>query len=135
MRAPRILISPGQRLINLKGWPILGFIIGFAAVFWLFPAGIPAPYAEYLSLAGLAGIDSALGGIRAGSEHRFRSDVFVSGLILNIVISLGLVYFGSLIGVNDLYLAAVVVLGGRIFTNLSVIRRHWLDKQPAGVAQ
>ena len=38
-----------------------------------------------------------------------------------------LAYLGDLIGVS-LYLAAAVVLGGRIFLNLSLIRRYWLTQ-------
>jgi len=79
----------------------------------------------------LAGLDSVFGGIRAGVEKRFRSDVFLSGFLVNMVLAVLLVYLGTVIGVPDLYLAAVVALGGRMFLNLSVIRRHWLERHPA----
>jgi len=69
-----------------------------------------------------------VGGIRAGVEHRFRSDVFISGFVVNMVLAVLLVYLGTVIGVDELYLAAVVTLGGRMFVNLSVIRRHWLER-------
>jgi len=78
----------------------------------------------------LAGADSVVGGIRAGVEKRFRSDVFLSGVLVNMVLTVALVYLGDQIGVRELYLAAVVTLGGRIFLNLSVIRRHWLETHP-----
>jgi small basic protein len=78
----------------------------------------------------LAGLDSVFGGIRAGVEHRFRSDVFLSGFLVNMILAVLLVYVGTEIGVRDLYLAAVVTLGGRMFLNLSMIRRDWLDRYP-----
>lgn len=111
-------------------WPILGFTVGFAATFFVFRAGVPLPAAGYLSLAVLAGLDSVFGGIRAGVERRFQSDVFLSGFLVNMLLAVLLVYLGQKIGVPDLYLAAVVTLGGRMFLNLSVIRRHWLEKSP-----
>jgi small basic protein len=91
---------------------------------------VPLDVAPYLSLAVLAGLDSVFGGIRAGVEHRFRSDVFLSGFLVNMILAVLLVYVGTEIGVRDLYLAAVVTLGGRMFLNLSVIRRDWLDRHP-----
>jgi small basic protein len=95
------------------------------------PAPIPVPYdyASYLSLATLAGLDSILGGIRAGLEGKFRNDIFLSGFIVNMVVAVLLAALGDQIGVEGLYLAAVVTLGGRIFWNLSVIRRHLLDRR------
>jgi small basic protein len=101
----------------------------------LWQKGVWLPWAEYLSLAVVAGLDSVFGGIRAGVERRFRSDVFLSGFLVNMVLTVLLVYLGSVIGVGDLYLAAVVTLGGRIFLNLSVIRRHWLERHPVRAEQ
>ena len=111
-------------------WPIAAFLIGFAGAYLLWAQGVPLPAAAYLSLAVLAGLDSVLGGIRAGVERKFRSDVFLSGFLVNMLLAVVLVYVGDKIGVKDLYLAAVVTLGGRMFLNLSVIRRHWLERPP-----
>lgn len=135
MRAPRLLLSPGQRLAVLKGWPLLGCALGFTLAWFAWPGGVPAPWAEYVSLAALSGLDSALGGARAGAEHRFRRDVFVSGLCMNMLLSVGLIWIGSMIGVTDLYLAAVVVLGTRIFNNVAMMRRHIIDQISAGASQ
>jgi small basic protein len=116
-----------------KLWiPIIGFLFGFAVFYTFRPEGVPFQVAEYLSLAVLAGLDSVFGGVRAGVERRFRGDVFLSGFLVNMILAVLLVYLGTVIGVTDLYLAAVVTLGGRIFLNLSVIRRHWLEKHPEG---
>jgi small basic protein len=128
---PTAMAAPTTRRqrTNKTIWPIAAFIVAFAGTYatrW----SMPLEWAEYLSLAVLAGIDSVFGGIRAGVERRFRSDVFLSGFLVNMLLAVLLVYLGAKIGVGDLYLAAVVTLGGRIFLNLSVIRRHWLEKPP-----
>jgi small basic protein len=107
--------------------PVVGFLIGFFAI-WYKGIVIPSAYASYISLAAIAGIDTILGGLRAGLESRFESDVFLSGFIVNTIMAALLAYFGDQIGVPDLYLAAVVVLGWRIFLNLSLIRRHALGR-------
>jgi small basic protein len=45
------------------------------------------------------------------------------------LVAVFLAVLGDQIGVEGLYLAAVVTLGGRAFMNLSVIRRHLLDRR------
>ena len=109
------------------GWlPVLGVVVGFL-VAYLIKVPVPADYASYLSLAALAGLDSIFGGIRAGIEGKFHDDIFISGFLVNTLLAATLAYIGDQIGV-DLLLAAVVVLGGRVFLNLSLIRRYWLTK-------
>jgi len=115
---------------NKIWWPIAGFVVSFGIALSVWREGVPFAVADYLSLAVLAGLDSVFGGIRAGVERRFRGDVFLSGFLVNMVLAVLLVYMGAQIGVPDLYLAAVVTLGGRIFLNLSVIRRHSLERHP-----
>lgn len=123
--------TPGQRLRTHRvWWPVVGFVVGFVVAYRQWKEGVPLWVAGYLSLAVLAGLDSVFGGIRAGVERRFRSDVFLSGFLVNMVLAVALVYLGTVIGVPDVHLAAVVTLGGRIFLNLSVIRRHWLERHP-----
>jgi small basic protein len=113
--------------------PFLGLVLGLLTGYYAF-AGIAVPqdlagaYAPYLSLAALAGLDTLLGGIRAGIEGRFQDDIFVSGFLLNTLLAAGLAYLGDKIGV-DLFLAAVVALGTRAFLNLSLIRRYYLNKR------
>jgi small basic protein len=108
--------------------PILGFLVGFLVVLRL-PTEVPYDYGSYLSLATLAGMDSIFGGIRAGLDGKFRNDIFLSGFVVNMVLAVLLAFLGDQIGVTDLYLAAVVTLGGRIFLNLSLIRRQWLERR------
>ena len=105
--------------------PIAGLVLGFL-VYWL-PVKVPSDYAPYLSLATLAGLDSIFGGIRAGIEGKFHDDIFISGFVMNTLLAAGLAYLGDQIGV-DIYMAAVVVLGWRVFLNLSLIRRYWLTQ-------
>ena len=113
-------------------WPVLGLFGGMVAGWLGFQRMQVAPelasaYAPYLSLATLAGLDTLLGGIRAGIEGRFQDDIFISGFVLNTLLAAALAYLGDRIGV-DLFLAAVVALGGRVFLNLSLIRRYYLTK-------
>ena len=106
--------------------PITGLIVGFCVVYFS-GTKVPAEWGSYLSLATLAGLDSICGGIRAGIEGKFHDDIFISGFLANVLLSTLLAYLGDQIGV-DLFLAAVVVLGGRVFLNLSLIRRYWLTQ-------
>jgi len=106
--------------------PILGLIIGLA-IGWFSPFSIPAEYSKYLSVAILAALDSVLGGIRAAQEDHFDSVVFLSGFFTNILLAGILAYVGDRIGV-DLFLAAVVAFGVRLFNNLAIIRRHLIKR-------
>ena len=106
--------------------PFIGLIIGFQ-IYWVPGIRVPADYAAYLSLATLAGLDSICGGIRAGIEGKFHDDIFISGFVVNTFLAALLAYLGDQIGI-DLLLAAVVALGGRVFLNLSLIRRYWLTQ-------
>jgi small basic protein len=106
----------------------LGLLVGWIALTWLqVPGELAGVYAPYLSLATLAAVDTVLGGVRAGIEGRFQDDIFVSGFVLNTLLAAGLAFLGDRIGV-DLFLAAVVALGSRVFLNLSLIRRYYLTK-------
>jgi small basic protein len=121
----------------MSAWlPLAGVVGGFAVGYGAFalmnvPADVATAYAPYLSLATLAGLDTVLGGVRAGIEGRFQDDIFVSGFLLNTLLAAGLAYLGDKIGV-DLFLAAVVALGTRVFLNLSLIRRYYLTKAALG---
>ncbi len=107
--------------------PVVGLIFGFAVVYAL-PIGVPGGIAAYISLATLSAMDTMLGGIRSSMEGKFQADVFASGFLANTLLAALLAYIGDQIGV-DLFLAAVVALGGRMFLNLSLIRRFWLTQR------
>lgn len=105
---------------------LIGFISGIMLGSF-FPLMLPADYVRYLSVAILACLDTVLGGLRALVEHKFDNVVFLSGFFANSLLAVILVYFGDNVGV-DLYLAAVVVFGVRVFQNLAVLRRVLVDR-------
>ncbi|MGR6836182.1 small basic family protein [Syntrophomonas erecta] len=101
---------------------LLGLVIGFQM-----PILLPALFAKYMSIAVLAALDSVFGGIRAYMEDGFDNTIFISGFVVNTILAAGLAYLGDRLGV-ELYMAAVVVFGVRIFQNLGIIRRYLLKK-------
>jgi len=101
---------------------LIGLIIGFHM-----PVLLPVVYAKYMSVAVLAALDSVFGGIRAYMEDGFDNTIFLSGVFVNTLLAAGLAYLGDRLGV-ELYLAAVVVFGVRLFQNLGIIRRYLLKK-------
>jgi small basic protein len=58
-------------------------------------------------------------------EEKFNSSIFLSGFATNAVVGGLLTFVGDRLGV-DLYLAAVITFGVRIFQNLAAIRRDLL---------
>ena len=106
--------------------PVLGLICG-ALLGSIISLQIPITYAKYLSIAVLASMDSVLGGSRSAIEGRFSSLVLLSGLVCNALATAALAYLGDRLGV-DLYTAAIIVFGIRIFTNLSAIRHLLMAK-------
>ncbi len=106
--------------------PLLGLILGLA-IGYVSPFSVPIEYAKYLSVGILAALDSVLGGIRSAQEDHFDSTVFLTGFFSNMLLAAFLAYVGDRIGV-DLYLAAVVAFGVRLFQNLGSIRRHLIKK-------
>lgn len=106
--------------------PLLGMVLGLV-IGWFSPFTVPVEYSKYLSVGILAALDSVFGGIRAAQEEHFDSKVFLTGFFTNIMLAGLLAYVGDRIGV-DLYLAAVVAFGVRLFNNLAIIRRHLLKR-------
>lgn len=105
---------------------ILAAIIVGAIVGIFLPINIPTAYAKYISVSFLAGLDSVLGAFRAGRKGNFNFVIFSSGFVINALLAALLTMMGDRIGV-DLYIAAIVVFGGRIFDNLAFIRRDLLS--------
>ena len=101
---------------------IFGILLGSIVTFQ-----IPLVMAKYLSIAVLAALDSALGGIRCIFESNFNGLILLSGFISNALLAAFLAFLGDQLNV-DLYLAAVFVFGIRIFQNLSSIRHYVLEK-------
>ena len=100
--------------------PLMGLILGLLAGS-LFTVAMPAIIAKYLSIAVLASLDSLLGGWRAVLEDTFDGAILISGFFANALLAAGLAYLGDLLGL-DLYLAAVITFGIRIFGNLGSLR-------------
>lgn len=98
---------------------VLGIILGFSL-----KVSIPATYTKYFGIAILAALDSTFGGLRASLEKKFNDKLFISGFFSNTLMAAFIVYVGDRIGVQELYLAAVVAFGVRLFQNLALIRRH-----------
>lgn len=105
---------------------ILGLLVGIIlGVVW--KINIPEKFSPYMSVAILACLDSVFGAIRAALSKNFRADIFISGFFGNAVLAAALAYLGDKMGV-PIYLAAVIVFGGRVFDNFAIIRRLILEK-------
>jgi small basic protein len=106
--------------------PIVALAVGILVGAFL-NAGVDPRFSIYFGIACLAGLDTVCGGVRSGLEGKFRNDVFVTGFVSNVLIAFFLAWLGDRIGIN-LYVAVAFVLGARLFTNLSLIRRSALTK-------
>jgi small basic protein len=106
--------------------PVLGLLAGILLGV-VFSFSIPADYARYTAIAILAAIDSILGAARSEMESTYDNQIFVTGLVSNMVLAGLLTYLGDRLGV-DLYIAAIVAFGVRIFNNLAIIRRYILTR-------
>ena len=104
---------------------IVGCLIG--ALIGLNSPIIPYTYSGYLAIAIIAALDSVFGGISAILNKKFDLKVFISGFFGNAILSILLTYLGQKLNV-DIYLAAIVVFVGRMFNNLAIIRRYYLER-------
>ena len=100
---------------------ILGAIVGINAPI------ISYSYSSYLAIAIIAALDSVFGGITGTLKGEFNFKVFISGFFCNSILSMLLTYLGNKLNV-DIYLAAIVVFVGRMFINLTIIRKYYIDK-------
>ncbi len=100
---------------------ILGAIIGTNAPI------ISYTYSSYLAIAIIAALDSVFGGITSVIKKNFNLKIFITGFFGNAILSILLTILGQKLNV-DIYLAAIVVFVGRMFTNLAIIRRYYIDK-------
>lgn len=100
---------------------ILGAIIGINAPM------ISYTYSSYLAICIIAALDSVFGGITSVIKKRFDLEIFITGFFGNAILSILLTILGQKLNV-DIYLAAIVVFVGRMFNNLGIIRRYYVDK-------
>jgi small basic protein len=106
--------------------PVLGLLIG-VAIGTVFSLTIPAQYSRYTAMALLAALDSVLGAVRAELDGKFDNRIFLTGFFVNIILAGTLTYLGDRLGV-ELYIAAIVAFGVRMFNNLAIIRRQLLER-------
>lgn len=106
---------------------ILGLVIGIV-IGLILPAKFAPPmmYSTYVSVAFLAGLDSVIGAIRGGIEGRFNLALFVSGFFTNVFVATFITWMGDRLGV-DLYMAAIITFGVRLFNNFGFIRRDIME--------
>jgi len=90
---------------------------------------VPVGLLTYVGVIVLAAIDACLGGIKAALEHSFNDKDFITGFLTNALMAAFIVFVGDRIGVRELYLAAVVAFGLRIFDNLGTIRELVFRRQ------
>lgn len=100
---------------------MLGIILGMNAPM------ISYTYSSYLAISVIAALDSVFGGITSVIKKNFDLKIFITGFFGNAILSILLTILGQKLNV-DIYLAAIVVFVGRMFTNLAIIRRYYVDK-------
>ena len=104
---------------------LIGCIVG--AIVGVNVPIISYTYSGYLAIAIIAALDSVFGGITSIIKKNFDMKIFISGFFGNAILSILLTYLGQKLNV-DIYLAAIVVFVGRMFTNLAIIRRYYVEK-------
>lgn len=107
---------------------ILGAILGINAPI------ISYTYSTYLAIAVIAALDSVFGGISSVLKRNFDLKIFLSGFFVNSILSILLTFLGQKLNV-DIYLAAIFVFISRMFNNLTIIRRHYIEKWSAKIEQ
>lgn len=99
----------------------IGIIVGnFAPI-------ISYTYSGYLAIAIVAALDSVFGGVASSLNKKFDMGIFLSGFFGNAILAILLAYLGQRLNV-DIYLVAIFVFVSRMFNNLGVIRRFYLEK-------
>ena len=103
---------------------ILGCIIGAIV-------GINAPiisytYSTFLAIGVIAALDSVLGGVSSILNKNFDFKIFISGFFCNSILAMLLTYLGQRLNV-DIYLAAIFVFVSRMFLNLTIIRKYYIE--------
>ena len=100
---------------------ILGAVLGMNAPI------ISYTYSSYLAIAVIAALDTVFGGIASVIKKNFDLKIFISGFFGNAILAILLTILGQKLNV-DIYLAAIVVFVWRMFMNLGIIRRYYVDK-------
>ncbi|WP_018143658.1 small basic family protein [Alloscardovia criceti] len=102
---------------------VLGIIVGVVVGIFV-KTDVPVWLQPYLPIMVVAALDALLGAGRSFFERNFSDRVFIISFLSNVITAALLVYIGTLLGVSSqLTTAVIVVLGIRIFSNVSAIRR------------
>jgi len=104
---------------------IVGCILG--AIFGMNAPMISYTYSTYLAIAVIAALDSVFGGISSVLRKNFDLKIFLSGFFVNSILSILLTILGQKLNV-DIYLATIFVFISRMFNNLTIIRRYYVEK-------
>ena len=105
---------------------VLGAIVGLNAPM------ISYTYSSYLAIAIIAALYSVFGGIASVINKKFDMKIFISGFFGNAILAILLTVLGEKLNV-DIYLAAIVVFVWRMFMNLGIIRRYYVEKWTAKI--
>ena len=114
-----------QEVITIFGAITLGCVVG--TLIGINMPMISYTYSGYLAIAIIAALDSVFGGIASTLKKNFDLKIFVSGFFGNAILAMLLTYLGQKLNV-DIYLAAIVVFVGRMFNNLGIIRRYYIER-------
>lgn len=107
---------------------ILGVVVGLNAPM------ISYTYSSYLAIAIIAALDSVFGGIASVINKRFDMKIFISGFFGNAILAILLTVLGEKLNI-DIYLAAIIVFVGRMFINLGIIRRYYVEKWAGNIKE
>ena len=111
---------------------IIGCVIG--AIIGINAPTISYTYSSYLAIAIVAALDSVFGGIASVINKKFDIKIFISGFFGNAILAILLTILGQKLNV-DIYLAAIVVFVWRMFSNLGIIRRYYVEKWTEKIEQ
>ena len=118
-----IVSEGGNKMIFIA--IVIGCILG--ALIGMNVPMISYTYSSYLAIAIIAALDSVFGGITSVIKKNFDLKIFITGFFGNAILAILLTILGQKLNV-DIYLAAIVVFVGRMFVNLAIIRRYYVDK-------
>ena len=105
---------------------VIAFLLGALAAIYA-PVLIPTYLSKYIAIGILAALDSVFGGICANLQKNFNLKIFLSGFFGNTLLAVLLTFIGDKLDL-DIYLAAVIVFGTRLFQNFAIIRRFMMGK-------
>ena len=118
-----IVSEGGNKMIFIA--IVIGCILG--ALIGMNVPMISYTYSSYLAIAIIAALDSVFGGITSVIKKNFDLKIFITGFFGNAILAILLTILGQKLNL-DIYLAAIVVFVGRMFVNLAIIRRYYVDK-------